>query len=438
MAQKKYDIFISYRRDGGAQYARILQLMLIQRGYSVFLDYDELRDGNFNDKIRAAVIEAPVFMIVMSENALVRCVNEDDWVREEISLAIKENKHIIPVNPDNKFNGVPDGLPENIKTALLQNQYSEVNFGQALGVTVEMMINDRLVPSLGKRDTQQHYDSSYDAAMETLRKADQHNKFIKHLGLTAAIVIILLVFATCSYLLLNQRQKDSRAENKELLASKRAELEKQYSSYNLYLDKNLSLQQMQTIEDILEKMVVVKPDALWMSQFECTVDQWYGIMGGGYDQSMSGMPMTNVSYGEICFYIIKLNRLLNGVEFSLPSAEEWEYAAHGGAYHETTLYVGGDDVDKVAWYKDNSGNRAHRSDGQQGKLPNILDLYDMSGNVGEFCNTAFVSDTSNTLYTVCGGGFRSDASEVTASSKVGIDVNAKDDAVGFRLIAIKK
>ena len=313
-----------------------------------------------------------------------------------------------------------------------------MNFGQALGVTVEMMINDRLVPSLGKRDTQQHYDSSYDAAMETLRKADQHNKFIKRLGLTAAIVIILLVFATCSYLLLNQRQKDSRAENKELLASKRAELEKQYSSYNLYLDKNLSLQQMQTIEDILEKMVVVKPDALWMSQFECTVDQWYGIMGGEYDQSMSGMPMTNVSYGEICFYIIKLNMLLKGVEFSLPSAEEWEYAAHGGSYYENTLYVGGDDVDKVAWYKDNSGNRAHRSDGQQGKLPNILDLYDMSGNVGEFCNTAFVSDTSNTLYTVCGGGFRSDASEVTASSKVGIDVNAKDDAVGFRLIAIKK
>ena len=45
MAEHKYDIFISYRRVGGAQYARILQLMLIQRGYKVFLDYDELTDA---------------------------------------------------------------------------------------------------------------------------------------------------------------------------------------------------------------------------------------------------------------------------------------------------------------------------------------------------------------------------------------------------------
>lgn len=437
MAQKKYDIFISYRRDGGAQYARILQLMLTQRGYSVFLDYDELRDGNFNDKIRSAVIEAPVFMIVMSENALARCVNEDDWVREEISLAIREQKHIIPVNPDNKFNGVPEALPEEIKKALLQNQYSEVNFGQALGVTVDMMINDRLVLSLGKRATMQHYDSSYDAAIETLRKADERNKFIKRIGLIVGIVIIVLVLGTCSYLLFNQQRKDNRAEHKEAMIDMRTELEKKYSSYNLYLDKNLTLKQMQTIDDILEKMVVVKPDALWMSQFECTVDQWYGIMGEEYDGAMSGMPMTKVSYGEICFYIIKLNMLLKGIEFSLPSAEEWEYAAHGGAYQENTEYVGSDDIDAVAWYKDNSGNKAHRSDGQQGKSPNILDLYDMSGNVGEFCNTPFACDTSSMLYTVCGGGFRSAASEVTAGSKAGVEVNAKNDDVGFRLIIRK-
>lgn len=436
--QKKYDIFISYRRDGGAQYARILQLMLTQRGYSVFLDYDELRDGNFNDKIKAAVTEAPVFIIIMSENALIRCVNEDDWVREEISLAIRKNKHIIPVNPDNKFNGVPETLPDYIKKALLQNQYSEVNFGQSLGVTVDMMINDRLVPSLGKRTTIQHYDSSYDAAIETLRKTDEHNKFIKRIGLTATVVVIILVLSTCLYILFNQRKKDSQAEKKEVLTDMRAELEKKYSSYNLYLEKNLTLQQMKTIDDILEKMVVVKPDTLWMSQFECTRGQWYGIMGGGCDYAELNMPMTNVSYGDICFYIIKLNILLKGIEFSLPSVDEWEYAARGGAYHENTLYVGSDDVDNVAWYKDNSDDRVHCSDGQQGKSPNSLDLYDMSGNVGEFCNNPFVNDTSNTLYTVCGGNYKSAASDVTVDSRVGVDVNVKEEAIGFRLMFIKK
>ena len=56
-----YDIFISYRRTTGAQYARIIQLMLAQRGYKVFLDYDELKDGVFGKRIKAAINEAPVF-----------------------------------------------------------------------------------------------------------------------------------------------------------------------------------------------------------------------------------------------------------------------------------------------------------------------------------------------------------------------------------------
>ena len=62
MAEHKYDIFISYRRDGGVQYARILQLMLILRGYKVFLDYDELSDGTFTDRIIAAIKAQSILM----------------------------------------------------------------------------------------------------------------------------------------------------------------------------------------------------------------------------------------------------------------------------------------------------------------------------------------------------------------------------------------
>ena len=64
---QKYDIFISYRRVGGAQYARILQLMLLQRGYNVFLDYDELTDGNFSTHIQKAIKNAPIFILILSK-----------------------------------------------------------------------------------------------------------------------------------------------------------------------------------------------------------------------------------------------------------------------------------------------------------------------------------------------------------------------------------
>ena len=87
---QSYDIFISYRRKGGAQYARILQLMLIQRGYNVFLDYDELTDGRFGEHIINAIHQAPIFIMVLSAGALERCKNEDDWVRNEILLALKD------------------------------------------------------------------------------------------------------------------------------------------------------------------------------------------------------------------------------------------------------------------------------------------------------------------------------------------------------------
>lgn len=56
MGLRKYDIFISYRREDGAQYARIVQLLLEHEGFSVFLDYEELKDGQFGDKIENAIL----------------------------------------------------------------------------------------------------------------------------------------------------------------------------------------------------------------------------------------------------------------------------------------------------------------------------------------------------------------------------------------------
>lgn len=168
-----YDIFISYRRDGGAQYARILQLMLIQRGYKVFLDYDELRDGSFSDRIKAAIKVAPVFMPVLSAGSMARCVNEDDWMSVEILLAVQEGKHFVPIDPDHTFDGVPEGVPTAIKEAIEGNQHSEVSFGQLLGVSVEQMITDRLIEKVGARIPQDKKDYGFDAAQETLRQKDE-------------------------------------------------------------------------------------------------------------------------------------------------------------------------------------------------------------------------------------------------------------------------
>lgn len=433
MAGHKYDIFISYRRDGGRQFARILQLMLVQRGYRVFLDYDELTDGIFSEKIVEAIKDAPMFMIVLSKGSMVRCANEGDWVRREITLAIEEKKHIIPVNPDNEFDGFPEAVPSHIKDPIGMHQHSEISFGQALGATIDLMIKNRIAPTVGERNAKANKDEDYETAKETLRKQDAHNRFMKRMGIAAAIAIIAIVAGTCFWFWKHQMAAEQQETALEALDTQRKELEKKHESYHLVLSPGLTINQMNTIDTILVNMSEVKPDSLWISQFEFTVGQWHGILGGEYDEKQKFMPMTGVSYGEICMMLLDSLRNMTNIYFDLPSADEWEYAARGGENHESTLYVGSDTADAVAWYKDNSGGQAHPSDGQQGKEPNMLDLFDMSGNVSELCNTPF----DGTLFTVCGGNYTSPADKVTTSSRAGFSTDAKDKTVGFRLVIRK-
>ena len=96
-AKKEYDIFISYRRDGGESTAKILRDKLTELGYSVFFDVESLRSGDFNKKLYSVIEECDDFLLILSPGALDRCVNEDDWVRLEIEHAIKNGKNIIPV-----------------------------------------------------------------------------------------------------------------------------------------------------------------------------------------------------------------------------------------------------------------------------------------------------------------------------------------------------
>lgn len=91
------DIFISYRREGGYAMARLLYECLRNAGLSVFLDLEELRSGQFNDKLYQEIDKCKNFVLVLPPNSLDRCEAENDWLRLEIEYAIKQKKNIIPV-----------------------------------------------------------------------------------------------------------------------------------------------------------------------------------------------------------------------------------------------------------------------------------------------------------------------------------------------------
>ena len=116
---EKYDVFLSYRRDGGETMAILLRDRLTAKGYRVFLDIESLNSGSFNTKLLSVIEESADFVVVCSKNCLDRCVNENDWVRQEIAHAIKHNKNVVPI----MLRGFewPATLPADIESLPMQN-----------------------------------------------------------------------------------------------------------------------------------------------------------------------------------------------------------------------------------------------------------------------------------------------------------------------------
>ena len=127
----KYDIFISYRREGGLQYAVALQSMLLNMGYRVFLDVRDLSSGHFDTTLLNRIEACKDFILILSDGALERCSQEDDWVCREIQHAIRLNKNIIPLVPDGAAPGerLPQSLPESI-ASLPSYQVFSINLMQ--------------------------------------------------------------------------------------------------------------------------------------------------------------------------------------------------------------------------------------------------------------------------------------------------------------------
>jgi formylglycine-generating enzyme required for sulfatase activity len=121
----------------------------------------------------------------------------------------------------------------------------------------------------------------------------------------------------------------------------------------------------------------------YMGETQVTQALWQAVMGKnpskfkGNDQR----PVESVSWNDCQDFIEQLNRI-TGEHFRLPTEAEWEFAARGGNESKGCRYAGSNDLDEVAWYDGNSNLQTHQVATKQ---PNELGLYDMSGNVWEWC-----------------------------------------------------
>ena len=144
----------------------------------------------------------------------------------------------------------------------------------------------------------------------------------------------------------------------------------------------------------------------YIGKYEVTQAQWRAVMGSNPSYfTGDNNPVEQVSWDDIQEFITKLNAQ-TGKKFRLPTEAEWEYAARGGNKSKGYKYSSSNNISEVAWYDDNSSNKTHPV-GQ--KTPNELGIYDMTGNVWEWCPDCYGSYSSSSQTNPTGpssGSFR--------------------------------
>lgn len=131
---KRYDIFISYRREGGFDTAKHLSDLLTRDGYRVSFDIDTLQSGDFNTQLYECIDLCKDFLLIVDKHAFDRTIideipREKDWLRCELAYALKKRKNVIPVFLSG-VKGFPEGLPNDISGVSTKNgpEYNQYYF----------------------------------------------------------------------------------------------------------------------------------------------------------------------------------------------------------------------------------------------------------------------------------------------------------------------
>lgn len=186
----------------------------------------------------------------------------------------------------------------------------------------------------------------------------------------------------------------------------------------------------------------VKISDFYISKYEITQSLWYAVMDNNPSENKGwSLPVENVSFEDICDFLEKI-KAITGLKYRLPTEAEWEYSAKGGCESDGYIFSGSNNIEEIAWYDKNSNGHSHPVGC---KRPNELGIYDLTGNVAEWCSDRMgkftESDKTNpngpifgTKRIRKGGGWFSSKKYCRNTGRYQASPNHKTNDLGFRLV----
>lgn len=406
-----YDIFISYKHFSAAT-ANNLWHRLTVKGYSVFYDKEEMGRDRFDEQLFQRIEEAKDFIVVLEKHSLDACKDgtyKEDWFCKELMFAMSKKKNIIPVLIDGSAMPSKKDLPKELwGFELIEAPDFSLSYFDAY---IEKLIKKPFLLSKPSKVVKGHAVLKFRSNQEC-DVFNEKGEFVGKLlpDTKDSIYYMLETSGEFAFTCINSLTKEEKEIFKEVQIDEERFVNILWEKHSPTITEKHSQNSIPIqVKGVTFYMIPVKGgdflmgagmeqgDDFWpeekpqhevslsdflIAETPVTQELWNAIMTSNPSQFNDNRnPVENVSWNDCQKFINKLNEL-TGKSFSLPTEAQWEYAARGGQDSKGYKYSGSNSLISVGW---SLVSRVRTTQCVKTKDPNELGIYDMSGNVWEWC-----------------------------------------------------